>query len=211
MPAWLVAASRTCARTAVPRERALNARRRPTAGAQGHDRRVDRRRGDGRAASSTRCATATCSSRAGSSALRGAGSRTTASTTSRASRTRSRRASTSSASRSRARASASTTPVVIPMSKFFGKYRGKVENNVDPLQQGRVQVSVPAVLGDGRSRWAMPCAPFARLERGLLRRAAGRRQRLGRVRGRATPTTRSGAGCFWGIGEVPASPGDRRR
>ena len=36
------------------------------------------------------------------------------------------------------------------MSEFYGKYRGKVENNVDPLQQGRVQVSVPAVLGDGQ-------------------------------------------------------------
>ena len=34
------------------------------------------------------------------------------------------------------------------MTQFFGKYRGKVENNVDPLQQGRVQVSVPAVLGE---------------------------------------------------------------
>ena len=33
------------------------------------------------------------------------------------------------------------------MSEFFGKYRGKVENNVDPLQLGRVQVSCPAVLG----------------------------------------------------------------
>jgi hypothetical protein len=29
--------------------------------------------------------------------------------------------------------------------QFFGKYRGTVENNVDPLQQGRIQVSVPAV------------------------------------------------------------------
>lgn len=47
------------------------------------------------------------------------------------------------------------------MSQFFGKYRGKVENNLDPLQQGRVQVSVPAVLGEGRASWAMPCVPFA--------------------------------------------------
>ena len=35
------------------------------------------------------------------------------------------------------------------MSRFFGKYRGKVENNVDPQQLGRVQVSAPAVLGQG--------------------------------------------------------------
>jgi hypothetical protein len=43
----------------------------------------------------------------------------------------------------------------------FGKYRGKVENNLDPMQMGRVQVSCPAVLGDGTLSWAMPCAPFA--------------------------------------------------
>jgi hypothetical protein len=45
--------------------------------------------------------------------------------------------------------------------KFFGKYRGKVENNIDPFQQGRLQVSCPAVFGEGSLSWAMPCAPFA--------------------------------------------------
>ena len=52
--------------------------------------------------------------------------------------------------------------------RFFGKYRGKVENNVDPLLQGRVQVSVPAVLGDGRLCWAMPCVPYAGPQVGLF-------------------------------------------
>ena len=33
---------------------------------------------------------------------------------------------------------------------YFGKYRGTVVNNVDPMVRGRVQVAVPAVLGDGR-------------------------------------------------------------
>ena len=54
------------------------------------------------------------------------------------------------------------------MSEFFGKYRGKVENNLDPLQQGRLQVSVPAVLGEGRLSWAMPSAPFAGPQVGLF-------------------------------------------
>jgi hypothetical protein len=45
------------------------------------------------------------------------------------------------------------------MSQFFGKYRGKVANNIDPMQLGRVQVSVPAVLGEGSLIWDMPCAP----------------------------------------------------
>ena len=41
--------------------------------------------------------------------------------------------------------------------EYFGKYRGEVENAVDPLGLGRVQVSVPDVLGDGQLAWAMPC------------------------------------------------------
>ena len=45
--------------------------------------------------------------------------------------------------------------------KFFGKYRGKVEDNFDPMQLGRVRVMVPAVLGEGTMSWAMPCVPYA--------------------------------------------------
>ena len=33
------------------------------------------------------------------------------------------------------------------MSQFFGKYRGKVANNIDPMKLGRVQVSVPGRPG----------------------------------------------------------------
>jgi uncharacterized protein involved in type VI secretion and phage assembly len=46
------------------------------------------------------------------------------------------------------------------MTLFFGKYRGKVEDNVDPYLCGRIQVTAPAVLGDA-TVWALPCAPFA--------------------------------------------------
>jgi len=44
---------------------------------------------------------------------------------------------------------------------YYGKYRGKVENNVDQEGLGRVQVSCAAVLGEGKLSWAMPCAPYA--------------------------------------------------
>jgi hypothetical protein len=47
------------------------------------------------------------------------------------------------------------------MRQFFGKYRGRVENNVDPEGRGRVQVSVPAVFGEGLHNWAEPCVPYA--------------------------------------------------
>lgn len=46
-------------------------------------------------------------------------------------------------------------------ARFFGVYRGKVESNLDPLQRGRVQVSVPEVFGDGRLAWAEPAAGYA--------------------------------------------------
>lgn len=44
--------------------------------------------------------------------------------------------------------------------KFFGKYRGMVINNVDPLQTGRLMVQVPDVAGLIPGSWAMPCFPF---------------------------------------------------
>lgn len=43
--------------------------------------------------------------------------------------------------------------------KFLGKFRGVVTNDHDPQQLGRVKASVPGVLGEGESAWAMPCAP----------------------------------------------------
>jgi hypothetical protein len=47
------------------------------------------------------------------------------------------------------------------IDRFYGKYRGIVANNLDPLQQGRLQATVPAVLGANLSSWALPSAPYA--------------------------------------------------
>jgi uncharacterized protein involved in type VI secretion and phage assembly len=44
---------------------------------------------------------------------------------------------------------------------FFGKYRGRVVNNIDPLQIGRIQAIVPDISGQLPSSWAMPCVPVA--------------------------------------------------
>lgn len=46
-------------------------------------------------------------------------------------------------------------------STYYGKYRGIVINNVDPMQQGRLLVQVPDVLGLTPSSWAEPCVPLA--------------------------------------------------
>ena len=44
---------------------------------------------------------------------------------------------------------------------FYGKYRGTVVNNIDPLQIGRIQAIVPDVGSLVPSTWAMPCVPVA--------------------------------------------------
>lgn len=54
------------------------------------------------------------------------------------------------------------------MDKFYGKYRGMVINNIDPLQIGRLLVQVPDVLGLGLSSWAMPCVPVAGIQMGAF-------------------------------------------
>lgn len=55
------------------------------------------------------------------------------------------------------------------MSKpFYGKYRGVVVNNIDPLQIGRIQAMVENVVGAIPLRWAMPCVPVAGINMGVF-------------------------------------------
>ena len=91
------------------------------------------------------------------------------------------------------------------MSEFYGKYRGTVKNNVDPLQQGRVQISVPSILGDGSLSWAMPCAPFAGSGVGLFMvPPVGANIWVEFEQGDTNRPIWSG--CFWDKGDAPASP-----
>jgi len=52
--------------------------------------------------------------------------------------------------------------------RFYGKHRGIVLNNQDPLQLGRLQATVPDVLGEMPSGWALPCAPYGGTQCGLF-------------------------------------------
>ncbi len=52
--------------------------------------------------------------------------------------------------------------------KYWGKYRGTVLNNVDPLQIGRIQVLVPDVSGVAPTSWAMPCMPYGGVNAGMF-------------------------------------------
>jgi uncharacterized protein involved in type VI secretion and phage assembly len=45
--------------------------------------------------------------------------------------------------------------------QFYGKYRGTVLNNVDPMQMGRILAMVPDVSALLPTSWAMPCVPIA--------------------------------------------------
>lgn len=51
---------------------------------------------------------------------------------------------------------------------FFGKYRGTVVNNIDPMLTGRIQVMVPDIAGFIPSTWAMPCVPVAGINMGVF-------------------------------------------
>jgi len=91
------------------------------------------------------------------------------------------------------------------MTLFYGKYRGKVENNVDSRSLGRIQVSVPNVLGEGTLSWAMPSVPYAGAGVGLFLLPPTGANIWVEFEG-GNPDFPIWSGCFWGQGEVPAQP-----
>jgi hypothetical protein len=52
--------------------------------------------------------------------------------------------------------------------RFYGKYRGTVLINIDPLQIGRIMAQVPDVYGETPSTWALPCVPAAGIQGGMF-------------------------------------------
>jgi uncharacterized protein involved in type VI secretion and phage assembly len=51
---------------------------------------------------------------------------------------------------------------------FYGKFKGQVVNNVDPLLIGRIQVRVSDVSAVPLATWAMPCVPVAGINMGIF-------------------------------------------
>ena len=47
------------------------------------------------------------------------------------------------------------------VARYYGKYRGTVINNLDPMLMGRLLLQVPDVLGLAPASWAAPCVPLA--------------------------------------------------
>jgi Type VI secretion system/phage-baseplate injector OB domain len=54
------------------------------------------------------------------------------------------------------------------LTRYYGKYRGTVVENIDPEQIGRVLLQVPDVLGETPSSWALPCVPAAGIQSGVF-------------------------------------------
>ena len=87
--------------------------------------------------------------------------------------------------------------------RFYGKYRGTVVNNVDPTQRGRLQVSVPAVMGE-TAVWALPCVPYAGANVGLfLLPDIGTGVWVEFEAGNSNHPI--WVGCFWGDGQIAAA------
>lgn len=88
-------------------------------------------------------------------------------------------------------------------SRYYGKYRGTVINNIDPEQIGRVMVQVPDVLGLTPSSWALPCVPVAGIQAGVfVVPPIGSQVWIEFEQG--DPDYPIWTGGFWGIvGEVP--------
>jgi uncharacterized protein involved in type VI secretion and phage assembly len=88
--------------------------------------------------------------------------------------------------------------------RFYGKYRGQVLENVDPLETGRLLVQVPDVANFLPSSWATPCLPYAGIQSGLfVVPEIGSTVWIEFEQG--NPDHPIWVGCFWGSGaEVPA-------
>jgi uncharacterized protein involved in type VI secretion and phage assembly len=54
------------------------------------------------------------------------------------------------------------------LTRYYGKYRGTVVANVDPMQIGRIQAIVPDVSEASPNSWAMPCLPMAGINAGVF-------------------------------------------
>lgn len=87
--------------------------------------------------------------------------------------------------------------------RYFGKYRGLVASNQqDPTRRGRIEVTVPAVLGD-QTVWAMPCVPYAGKGVGFhMLPPAGAGVWVEFEAG--DPSYPIWAGCFWAADDVAA-------
>ena len=87
--------------------------------------------------------------------------------------------------------------------RFYGKYRGLVQDNQDPSNMGRITAKVPEVLGDVITGWALPCSPYTGPNQGLyLVPEQGSGVWIEFEAG--DPSRPIWSGMWWGDGELPS-------
>ncbi len=90
-------------------------------------------------------------------------------------------------------------------SRFYGKYRGTVSDNSDPLNRGRIKANVPEVLGDVESGWCTPCVPYAGSDKGwFVIPEVGDGVWVEFEAG--DPSRPIWTGSWWGDGDIPNDP-----
>jgi Type VI secretion system/phage-baseplate injector OB domain len=85
--------------------------------------------------------------------------------------------------------------------RFYGKYRGKVADNIDPLFLGRILPIVPAV-SELPLTWATPCVPYAGPEVGFCAIPPIDANVWIEFEG-GDPDYPIWTGCFWEEGQTP--------
>lgn len=91
-----------------------------------------------------------------------------------------------------------------PPRPLWGKYRGQVLDNIDPLMLGRVMAEVPAVPGM-LLNWAMPSTPYAGPGVGFYAIPPIGANIWVEFEG-GNPDYPIWSGCFWVEGEMPLEP-----
>jgi Type VI secretion system/phage-baseplate injector OB domain len=85
--------------------------------------------------------------------------------------------------------------------QYWGKYRGIVVDNADPLAMGRLLIEAPQVPAVAEN-WAMPCVPYAGFQVGFFAMPEIGASVWVEFEG-GNPSFPIWAGCFWAEGHAP--------